>query len=415
MLGKTLTTILAFAAATLMLVVPAFALDKLHLKDGRVLEGTIEQETTTFIRFVINVGGIKSSQLFTKEEIVKIDRDPETAKKSEVKADKNDVKEAAPAEKKETPAHSDGAVRVSFISLEDTVGMLLNADALLESVERARPDKPDMIVLVIDSGGGALAEVEPLSDAIHKTMKKDFRVVGWIRSAISAASLTIFNCEELYMMKEGNVGGTVAFTSQGGRNKAADGANLESILRLGEEISKRGKRNPLIMRAMQVFGALSADIDANGQVVWHEGDEGHYLVNPDDRILTFNAIDAQKFGVSKGTVDTKEELMKAMGITEWVEVGQAGDKYQKEFRKAVKEVQARVGEIGAKFDMALKAAASASNESDRGLYIGRARNHLNELRAMVRRAPSVEKYMGFDKQWFQDREEDLRKMSKRDR
>jgi hypothetical protein len=415
MLGKALTTVLAFAATILLLVVPAFALDKLHLKDGRVLEGTIEQETATFVRFVISVGNIKNSQLFTKDEVLKIERDPESTKKADIKADEKDIKEPVEQEKEETAAPSDGATRVAFISLEDEVGMLLNADALLESVERARADKPDMIVLVIDSGGGALAEVEPLSDAIHKTMKKDFRVVGWVRSAISAASLTIFNCEELYMMKEGNIGGTVAYTSQGGRTKALDGANLEQVLRLGEEISKRGKRNPLIMRAMQVFGALSADIDENGEVIWHEGDQGKHLVNPDDRILTFNAIDALKFGISKGTVDTKDELLSAMGIAEWVEVGQAGEKYQKEFRKAVKEVQARIGEISAKYDMATKTAQSASNETDRGLYIGRARNHLNELRSLVRRAPSVEKYMGFDKQWFQDREEELRKMAKRDR
>lgn len=413
MLSKSLAFVLAACAAMLLLVTQAFALDKIHLKDGRVLEGTVEQETATFVRFVVTVGNIKSSQLFTKEEIVKLERDPEAAKKPQASADEKEASNA-PAGKEEetTAAPSDGATRVTFISLEEMVGPLLNANALLESAKFAKKEKADIIVLVIDSGGGALAEVEDLSDAIHKELKKDFRVVGWIRSAISAASLTVFNCEEIYMMREGNVGGTVAYTSQGGGTKALEGEDLARVLALGEEISKRGKRNPLIMRAMQVFGVISADIDENGEVIWREDDQGEYLINPEDRILTFNALDAVKFGVAKGIADTKSELMQAMGITEWVEVAKEADEYQQEFRQSVQTAQARFNEIGAKWEMSLNAARSASNESDRGLYVGRARNVLNELRALVRRAPSLEKYNGLDKQWFQEREEELRKIAK---
>lgn len=396
---------------------PALA-DKLHLKDGRVLEGVVEREAEGFVYFTITIGDIKHTELFTKDQIVKLERDDTNpapdAKKDGKAADAaatSPTGKAPEAADQATPI-DDSATRVCFISIEEEVGMLLNADAIERSIDLIRPEKPDVIVLVIDSGGGALIEVQPLSDLIHEELKKDFRVVGWIKSAISAASLTIFNCEEIYMMREGNVGGTVAFIpgAGGGGNKAIEGADLEQVLAAGEEISKRGNRNPLIMRAMQQFMVLSADIDENGQVIWYEGDQGKYLVNPDDRILTFNSIDAEKFGISKGTADTKAELVRLMGIKEWVEVGQKADEDQRAFRENVKKVQARIGTIQAEYTLAVGAASSAQNEKDRGRYVGRARSILGELRSLVRRAPSVERYMGLTKEFFEDREEELRKL-----
>jgi len=303
-------------------------------------------------------------------------------------------------------------VEVNTLILEQAGFDVISANSGEEGLAKAKAQKPDVIVLVVDSGGGALVEVQPLSDLIHEELKKDYRVVGWIKSAISAASLTIFNCEEIYMMREGNVGGTVAFIpgAGGGGNKAIDGADLEQVLAAGEEISKRGNRNPLIMRAMQQFMVLSADIDENGQVIWYEGDQGKYLVNPEDRILTLNSIDAEKFGISKGTADTKAELVRLMGIKEWVEVGQKADEDQRAFRDNVRKVRARIGTIQAEYTLAVGAAGSAQNEKERGRYVGRARSILGELRSLVRRAPSVELYMGLTKEFFEDREEELRKL-----
>src|SRR5690606_35039853 len=127
----------------------------------------------------------------------------------------------------------DGATRVTFISLEEMVGPFLNADALRHSLELVKDEKPDISVLAVNSGGGALTEVQPLSDLIHKELKKDYRVVAWIRSAISAAAMTSLNCEEIYMMREGNIGAAVAFMQTGSGTKALEGEELEQVLVLG--------------------------------------------------------------------------------------------------------------------------------------------------------------------------------------
>lgn len=422
---KKLTTLIGTLAAAVALslacVAPASALDRITLKSGKVVEGEITKEGDGFVFIDVMIGKMKRAEIVTADQISKIEHDVDAKADSTIATTSTPIAPAAdpvkPAEAEPAaPAESadDGATRVCFISLEETVGTHLNADALKHSVELVEDEKPDIIVLVINSGGGALLEVQPLSDYIHEEMKKDYRVVGWIQSAISAASMTVFNCEEIYMMKEGNVGGTVAFSMGGGSAKALDGADLEGVLKAGEEISKRGKRNPLIMRAMQVFGELSADIDANGNVIWHEGTQGQYLVNPDDRILTLNSADAFKFGVSLGTADTKDELLRAMGIKEWKEVGFEADEYQHQFRENVTKFEALANKLLAEFDLAMGAAGGGGggDEKLRLMYIGRAEGKLKELQSAVRKAPSFEKYSQFNKEWFQDQFDALRKMKR---
>jgi membrane-bound ClpP family serine protease len=416
-------------AACLMLAAAAssaLALDRVTLKSGKVVQGEITKEGDGFVFIDVMIGKLKHQEILTSDQISKIEHDIDakadstaatTATPVAPKGGPAPAEPAAPAEgeeEDEAASTDDGATRVCFVSLEDTVGTHINGDALHHSMELVEDEKPDIVVLVINSGGGAVAETMPLSDVIHGEMKKKYRVVGWIQSAISGASMTIFNCEELYMMREGHVGGTVAFIpgGGGGGNKALEGEELERVLKLGELISRRGKYNPLIMRAMQVFGELSADIDENGNVTWYEGTKGKHLVNPDDRILTLNSVDALKFGVSKGTADTKDELMRLMGVKEWKEVGQKADEYQREFRAHVSKFAALSNKLMAEFQLAMSRVGNGSgDEKQRNLYIGKAKQKLEELRAAVKRAPSYEKYSQFNKEWFEEMFEKLRKLS----
>jgi len=411
-LTRLITALCLVVTATIALTSQHALADKLHLKDGRVLEGRVESEGEGYIYFLVRIGTLEHRELFLTSDITKVERDDKPA---DVAA-KNEKTEESTSRK-----ISDGATKVAFVSLEDTVGPYLNADALLRSVEildgLPEEEQPDIVVLRINSGGGALLEVEPLSDAIHEEMKPKFRVVGWIESAISAASMTVWNCEEIYMMPEGNVGGTVAFSSGPGGAKAAEGEFLEQILDLGVMLSERGRRDPLIMRAMQVFMTLSCDIHEDGTITWYPNDSGKELVSAEKRILTLNAADAVKYGIAKGIASTKDELAKQMGCHEWVEVGPEADEYQKEFRENVKIVEARAGELWSKMNIAVDAAGRARDESDRNREIGKARSYLRELKSLARRAPSVEEYGAgglppLDDEFFRNVDEQLRRIAR---
>ncbi|MEM8835061.1 MAG: hypothetical protein AAGD00_04495 [Planctomycetota bacterium] len=363
----------AIAASSVLAMSPAQALaDKVTLNDGRVLEGEITREVRGMVWIEVTQGTITTEMTIAPDQIKSIEY---------IEGDKVE-EEIEPETELVIPP---GATKVAFITLEEMVGPYLNADALMRSAEYLdelpTEIRPDVLVLRVNSGGGALLEVEPLMDTIQDEIKPMFRTVGWIESAISAASLTIFNCEEIYMTKEGNVGGTVAYSMQSGGAKAMDGEGLEFVLEMGEQISANGGYDPLIMRAMQIFTTLTATPDGNGGWIFFEGDEGEVMVSPEDRILTFNAIDSERFNVSLGTADTKDELAKLMGLTEWVEVGQKADEMMVEFRESVKEGQARGGELWSKMNIYIEAG-----------QINKAKRFLRELKSIARRAPSLAKY-----------------------
>ncbi len=403
-------TLIAFTAVLLTVVMAApSSAATVYLKDGSVLEGEIVREGEGFIYLRITIGSIEHDRLVDLATIQRIERDDEDPVDVHAMDDEDDA-EVKPAnlpadsdgKMRSSPAISGSATRVAFISLEEMVGPFMNADALEHSVELLEGYEVDIVVLRVNSGGGALFEVGKLSDVIQKEIKPNYRVVAWIESAISAAAMTSWVCEEIYMMTEGNIGAATAFTQDGsGRTKAADGENLERILRLAEDnLSARGKRNPLVMRAMQVFMTLSCDIDPDtGEITWYDNDQGQYIVSPEGSILTFNSRDAKKFGVSLGTADSKDELAKHLGLTEWVEVAPEADAYQQEFRENVGRAQVQIQAAQAKLNNAMAAKNAAKAE-----------RHLSEIRTWLRRAPSLEIYSGLSDQWFRHMEREIRKI-----
>jgi len=365
-------------SATLVAPADAFAADKIYLKDGRVLEGEIGREGDSFLYIMIRIGGVEQQQLILKETIERIERDVETEDEPARPEGRQDP------EQKQRLIDS-GATKIAFITLgdppHDMVGPYMNAGALRESIELLEDDEPDIVVLWVNSGGGALAEVPRLRDTIVRRLKPDYRTVVWVESAISAAAMTSITVEELYFMSKGNFGAAVAFTTDGASAQAAEGDALEQLLRFGEELSNEGNHDPLIMRAMQTETNLSCDIDEYGRITWRDDLSGEHVVSTDSRILTFNAIDAEKYGLSRGTADTKDELAALLQAGEWVEVGQDAEGYMLEFRENVARAEVEIGEAFQKLQIALEAGE-----------FGRARRFLGELRSWARRAPSWTEY-----------------------
>ncbi len=385
MKNRFFTAILA-VLASLLLAASSFADDRVHLKDGRVLEGTISREGDTFLYITYFMGTVERTELVLKANIARIERDADNSTPApadtpvparpaaEPAADRTSARPASPA--------SPDARRIAFISLEEMVGPFMNAGALRRSIDLLESDDPDIVVLVINSGGGAADEVQKLSDAIQNHIKPKYRVVAWIKSAISAAAMTAWTCEEIYMMPEGNIGAATAFFSQGAGAVAVKGEELEQYFRMMQRISARGNRDPLVMRAMQVPTNLSADIDpATGKVTWRNDLDGQHIVSTANQILTLNSIDSVRFGVARAVAASKDELARHLNVDEWIEVGHDAEKLQVTFREDVKTAQLRAVELLQKMNIAL-----------RGGDVARARSFLGQVKGWVRRASSLEEY-----------------------
>ncbi len=413
---KLLVLSLVFAVALLGSAGRALAEDVIVLKDGTKVTGTITDEKPEFVWIHVKFGEMKKPRLVNRADIKEIIREKPAAGEaagggaSGAKADAAAPSGGAAAsasgrdgkkDKDARPALNTGATRVAVVSQEEMVGPFMNADAFKHALTLIPEDqKPDIVVMRINSGGGALIEVPKLMDLIQKELKPKYRVVAWIESAISAAAMTAMNCEEIYFMKRGNLGGAVAFSSAGGKATALKDADLEMVLKLGEMIAKNGRYDPLVIRATQEFLPLSANIDQDGRVTWQADENGQYLVNRKDRILTLNAEDALKFKISKGTADTLPELMSLLGVQEYVEVGAKADQYMVEFRANVQKAQVELEELQQRLDFIISNAQGLQDEKDRNREFGKARGLVDQMASWIKRAPSLEVYMGLDKDRF---------------
>ncbi|MAY74195.1 MAG: hypothetical protein CMJ31_05595 [Phycisphaerae bacterium] len=386
------------ALAVLFAAAPgAFAEDVVELKTGETVRGEIVRELDGSVWLIESFGTVKRERFFAASQILAVTRDvPENA----------DVEEGRIVED-ETPsaiAPPKGAV----ISLEGTVGIQMTAQKLRDLIPQLEKDLgtdgTGIVVFKINSGGGLLLEIDRLHKVIVEEYKPRFQVCSWIESAISAAAMTSHVIENIYFKPEGNYG---ACTGWSGALQAVKGYGYESVLYQMEIASDQGGYDQRIMRAMQGhpdeshFGAawpLSCTIDERGNVTWFQSaDDGEMVVNPVGEVLTLNSEVAKRVGFSKGTARTLDDLTELLGYDEidWVgksfegriyPVSKAEEEMIK-FREVVTEDEARLGEYQAKYNVNFGAAQGAPRDI-RGRYVGRARQHLARVAAVVRNNPN---------------------------
>jgi hypothetical protein len=344
---------------------------------------------------------------------------------------------------------TDGKTKAAVITFGDEenghmVGIFATADSFRQTIKMLKDEKVDVVVVRFKSGGGALLEIQKLSDVFHFDFKKDFRLVAWIDSAISAAAMSAHCFEEIYFTPQANYGACTGFS---GRLNAMKGPGLERVLMDMEKISVRGGYDPKIMRAMQIsaiaeeseelkisppWGALSANVNEDtGEVTFYQdATSGSIVLNPKGgvHVLTFNALEAEKVKFSKGTAANLEELGKAMGLTEVEWVGKPdkrfiwpvskAEQFMIDFRKKTKIDQENFNRYMNNLNNFLNL-ANGANEADRGKLVGQARQWLNQIKAMVKNNPNwtifnfggEEEYQA----WVEQVEKAIKQLSQRNR
>jgi hypothetical protein len=416
---------LALALIAGVALSPARALaDKLHLKDGRVLDGTLVKEGDGFVYFKVKVGGLENTEFYTSDQFTSIDRDDAAKPAAE------ETKAAAATDKPAaaTPAKS-GAPKIAVITLgeggeKDMVGLFITAKTLHDAIPLLEQEGVTDVVFRIRSGGGALSEIQKLSDVIQNEYKPKFRVVAWIQSAISAAAMTSHCIEDIYMMKEGNYG---ACTGWSGALVAVKGRQLEEILYMMEKISARGKHPKEIMRSMQIMEPLSCTIDADGEVHWYQNLDGDYVVNPKERILCFNAEDAVKYKFAKGIADDIDTLAHEMGYNEYTFVGKQvpgvaypvcrAEEEQRKFRDLTEDAQKKTAALATEYTGALQLAQSSPRE-DRGKFVNKCNQVLDQIERMVKQNPNLAEFIFGRtpeqfKEWVRQQRDLLRELMKK--
>lgn len=427
----------AIAIAVACFAAVAEGEDVVRLKNGQELRGEIVRELAGSVWIKVE-GGLGEPRFVTASEIESIIRDaehpapvtptpatePATSRPEPIAAPKADVSTPKP----DAAAPRSFARRAAVITLgegggKDMVGMYMTAHPLREAIPLLEKENIDTVVFRINSGGGALLEIQRLSDVIQEEYKPRFTVVAWIESAISAAAMTAHVIEDIYFTPEGNYG---ACTGYRGALDAMEGRELEEVIYMMEKISARGKKAPEIMKSMQHFRyPLSCDIDENGEVHWYQNETGEHIVNPEGRILTFDSQEALRYRFSKGTAATLDELAQAMGLTEVEWVGEKikgipwpvcrAERLQMDYRNKVAEDEERLYEYWYEYQAAVEIAQAQQDPQTRGKFVAKAREGLYKIRDMVRNNPNFTLFVFnmTEKQfwdWFQEQEDLLREL-----
>ncbi len=413
---KTLQTMCLAIVMLLGVAMPAasaFAADRVTLKDGSVLEGTIVREANGIVWIKVSVGGVEQERMLLPSEVKGVERNVSAGEKSEktekttAPTDKTDDAITTPVIVPSTTAKS-GVPRAMVLTMgdatngNDMVGVYMTTHSVEQALDTIKQEIGDdgtgVLVLRINSGGGMLLEIQKLSDMIQNELKPKFRVVGWIEFATSAAAMTAHAIEEIYFTRRGEYGSCTGF--RGNQFAPMEGYELEVVLHTMERISARGKHNPLIMRAMQIQQPLSATVKPDGTVEWYpDAKGGEIVVNREGEVLSFNSLEAERVKFSRGTADTLEELTKAMGYNElnWVGERMEGipwpvskaEKAQMDFRAKTRDGENSMNSIFAKYQRNVAAAASEQDRATRSGLVGVARRELDRLEAIIRNNPRL--------------------------
>jgi hypothetical protein len=251
---------------------------KIHLKDGRIIEGTIQREVNGYVWIKARIANVEQELTLRPEEIDKIDRlTGDAAPAADAPAKPEDAKDVVT----DPGTKTSGAPKAVILTLgelpeRNMVGLFTNAKPLMDAIptleEELGKDGSGVVILRLRTYGGMVIEINKLHKVILDELKPRFRTAGWIEIAISAGAATSQVLDELYFTTPGIYGAAVGFRNENGRMIAMEGRSFEEFLFYMEQMSAKGGRAPEIFHAMQDTVPLSCTIDENGGAI---DDTGH--------------------------------------------------------------------------------------------------------------------------------------------
>lgn len=330
--------------------------DRLILKDGRVIEGQVLEETANQVRFLVVVAGIKGEQTYSKADILAIERgDPADAAKPTT-TPKSGEGPDHPAKPDKAEAANADAPGVYVIDLKGKFGRDIAPTPIRDVVKDASKYKPDYLIVVVDNAwenqaGQELPDFAAafdqlfLAEDIEPIFTKEIKdiwgyqpkVVVWVKNAMGGAAFLPLNFDTVYFSSKGKMGGIGNLTELFGTTGDAIVREKQFSLRMGHArgMAVRGGYDTKIVEAMARTDYVLSYRIQNGKAVFVEGmpntELGDHLLtddgagdNADDvkalargegnDTLTLNAKVAADLGVSKGTADDMDTLLYDLGI-----------------------------------------------------------------------------------------------------
>ncbi|MCA9288553.1 MAG: hypothetical protein KDA05_08205 [Phycisphaerales bacterium] len=344
----------SMASATPMAMSLAF--DKIVLRDGRVLEGTIVEETGDSVGIKLVIAGIEAQTVttFSMRDVLRIDRAEagDTPSETTATAPRNphDLLNSGNQQRPADP----GATRVYRLRLTGEFGTDITQTPIRQAIEDAARQQAQIIVVEVDNEWQASRFQEKAEDEnsfdefwrandIVPVFRNEIpnlfpyerpRLVVWVKNAMGGAAFLPFMSREIYFSSGGRMGGIgdldtyfqgvdewVKDKQQSLRLAAARGIAIaggydsrlidamtmrEYVLSVGFPSGQPeyyvGYPRPEHNETLLTDDGDGDNEDTDADVVRAQGNDN----------LTLHAEMAQRLNVSKGTVDSFDDLLYAI-------------------------------------------------------------------------------------------------------
>jgi hypothetical protein len=315
------------------------------------MTGRLVKAAEWFITLETDIAGELRHKTVFKNDILSIRTLGDDAAVASI--DRSRPRRAEAGAKKAADAIDPNQPGVFVLPLKKMVGLEFRHEEMEELAKEAdKYGDGQIIVLLIDSGGGSVVEMEKIHETLSE-IKQRHRLVAWIKQAISAACSTAMHCDEIYFMTEGTAGAMTAFNSATGQ--AWKGEELKEWMRRAGDWMEQGGRSRYIAEAMiHSPRLLSYDKDPDtGEVTFYNDLSGEVVLSDDGKNLVFNASLALDCGFSDGTADTEEHLAALLDLPAWHEKSDYGRKISEDWCELVEKgreecarLRARLGYLG---------------------------------------------------------------------
>ena len=221
---------------------------------------------------------------------------------------------------------------------------------------------------------------------------KDIEQVIWVQDASGASSILALSWPTIYMSNDGYLHATMGVSRQFDYINAADthGKIREAALAHTKALALYGNRSPELLRAFADPEVPLSGTWIGKKVKWEENLLGDFVIDAGEGMPHLTATTSTEVGISVGNVQTRNDVLLAMGIREYHLVGEDitseitahSEKWRKDFVKAA----------DAWLDAEQYGRWAAGGDAAR--YMRKQIGELQRLLKMMKKSPAVAMRMG---------------------
>ncbi len=207
------------------------------------------------------------------------------------------------------------------IRVKGVIGRDFSAEDMKAHLARATSLKPTVIVLEIDTPGGAVMDAEKIVDLMIES--KGLRFVALVRKGLSAGVPIALACPEIYVTETATIGAATSYLGdKTGRPMVLPRDVAEKFQSVWRAVCRKAAdsgRHPSLLAEAMADPGFALTMRKHGKRIVFERDGKGDTLKAKGRILTLTAREACSCGLVRGTAADFKTLGQKLGAADWVD------------------------------------------------------------------------------------------------